>query len=286
MSNEEIVKHIQNGIDVTVNQECLWNKNQRFIKCIIKKYIGDCCKEDLEDFMQQGFIGLVKAAGKYKADCGTKFLTYAEYHIKTSLFRYNGCNNSSIHVPEYLKTRMRRLAEFKKSYAEEFHREPEPDEIQKGLNISRKSLIHLEKTIQNMRTKSLDEYVSDDGKMELIDLLASDECIEDFAGNSEYQKQLHKELEEAFTILDHTTAGMIRSAYYQGNTYEQTGKIFKCSRQAVHDRINKGFYKIIHSRYCGVLESFMWEGYHVNPYRLADYVDIDAIDNMSSEFLL
>lgn len=286
MSNEKIVKQIQQGIDVTANQERLWKNNERFVKWVIRKYIGDCCREDLEDFMQQGFIGLIYAAGKYRQGCGAKFTTYAENHIKTAIFRYNGCNTSSVHVPQYLKTRMRKLAAFKDEYREEFHREPEPEDVQEALHISRHSLCHLEKTMLNMRTKSLDEYISEDGGASLLDLLSSDEKVDALAGSSEYQRELHEELEAALSILDNKTALIIRCAYYQRNSYTKTAKIFGCSKQAVDERIKTGFYKILHSKHRKKLESFMWEGYHVDPKRLSDYVDMEEIDKMGSEFLL
>ena len=286
MSNEEIVEQIQKGIEVTANQERLWKNNERFVRWVIRKYIGDCCKEDLEDFMQQGFIGLISAAGKYRLESGAKFLTYAEKHIKTAVFRYNGCNTSSVHIPEYLKQRMRKLAAFKLKFKAAFGREPDPEEIQKALGISARSLCHLEKTLLNMRTRSLDEYISEDGGSSLFDLLSTDEKIDELAGGSEYQRELHVELEEALSLLDPQTALMIRCVYYQRNNYTRAAKIFGCSRQAVDERIKKGFYKILHSRYRERLESFMWEGYHVNSRRLSDYVDMEEIDNMGSEFLL
>lgn len=286
MSNEEIVEQIQKGIEITANQERLWENNERFVRMVIRKYIGDCCQEDLEDFMQQGFIGLVSAVGKYRPERGTKFLTYAEKYIKASIFRYNGCNTSSVHIPEYLKTRMRKLAVFKQEYRKEFQREPDPEEIQKALCISSRSLGHLEKTLLNMKTMSLDEYISDDGNNSLMDMLSAGDKIDDLVCGSEYQKDLHKELEEALSILDHKTAVMIRCAYYQRNSYARTAEIFRCSRQAVDERIKKGFYKILHSKHREKLESFMWEGFHVDPRRLSDYVDMDEIDYMCSEFLL
>lgn len=57
-------------------------------------------------------------------------------------------------------------------------------------------------------------------------------------------------------------------------------------QQAVDERIKKGFYKILHSKYRKKLKSFMWEGYRVDPRRLSDYVDIEEFDNLGSEFLL
>lgn len=286
MSNEEIVEQIQKGIEVTANQERLWKNNERFVRWVIRKYIGDCCKEDLEDFMQQGFIGLISAAGIYRPESGAKFLTYAEKHIKTAVFRYNGCNTSSVHIPEYLKMRMRKLAAFQLKYRAAFKREPDPEEIQKALGISARSLCHLEKTLLNIRTRSLDEYISEDGGSSLLDLLSTDEKIDELAGGSEYQRELHNELDAALSILDQKTALMIRCAYYQGNGYARTAKLFGCSKQAVDERIKKGFYKILHSKYRERLESFMWEGYHVDPRRLSDYVDMEKIDHMGSELLL
>lgn len=117
-------------------------------------------------------------------------------------------------------------------------------------------------------------------------MLSADEKVDELAGGSEYQKQLHEELEEALSILDDKTALMIRCAYYQRNSYTRTAEIFSCTRQAVDERIKKGFYKILHSKYRSKLESFMWEGYHVDPRRLSDYVDMEEIDDMGSGFLL
>jgi RNA polymerase sigma-B factor len=286
VSNEEIVEQIQKGIEVSANQERLWNKNRSYVVWCIKKYIGDCPKQDLEDYINEGFIGLMTAAGKYKSGHGANFITYATFHIRAALYRYNGMNTYTVKIPEYLKTRMRKLASFKQEYREKFHREPEQEEILKALGISVKSLHYMEKTLLMMSTKSLDEYVSDDGDTTLMDMLSTDERIDELAGGSEYQKELHEELEAALSILDNKTALLMRCVYYQQNSYAKTAEIFSCSTQNVYERINKGFYKILHSKHREKLESFMWEGYHVKPTRLSNYVDMEKIDNMGREFLL
>ena len=286
MTNEEIVQQIQDGVMVSVNQERLWKKNRKFVSYCIKKHIGGCEQQDYEDFMNEGFIGLVTAAMKYKAESGAKFLTFAAFHIRAALYRYNGLNTYTVRIPEYLKERMRKLVAFKQEYREEFHREPDPKEIQESLGISARSLVHLEKTLLNMQTKSFDEQISDDGDMSLMDTVATDEKIDELAGGNEYQKELHEELERALQILDEKTALMIRCAYYQKRNYTETAEIFGCTKQAVNARIKKGFYKIIHSKHREILESFMWEGYHVDPKRLSDYVDMEEVEDMSSEFLL
>jgi RNA polymerase primary sigma factor len=286
MRNEEIVEQIQQGIDVFANQERLWNKNKPYVIKCIKKYIGMCDQQDFEDFVNEGFIGLVTAASEYKSDKGVSFLTYATYHIRSALYRYNGLNTYTVKVPEYLKIRIRKLATFKKEYREKYQREPSPEEIQKALCISGKSLRHLEKTIFNMKIISLDKYISEDNDTELVDVLSTDEKIEELVIKSQYQRELHEALEEALSILDNTTAMMIRCSYYQGNCYSFTALKFGCSRQNVHERIKKGFWKIIHSNHGKKLESFLYEGYHAKSNRLSDYANMNKIDEMGSEFLL
>jgi RNA polymerase sigma-B factor len=286
VSNEEIVAKIQEGTDVSDNQERLWNKNKPYVIKCIKKYIGECPKQDMEDYINEGFIGLVTAAGKYRAGQGANFLTYATYHIRAALYSYIGTNAYTVKIPEYLKTRMRRLSSFKREYREKYQREPEQGEILEELDISVRSLRHIEKTMLMMSTKSLDEYVSEDGDTKLLDMLSTDERIEELAGGSEYQRELHEALEEVLSVLDDKTALLVRCVYYQQNSYARTAEIFSCSTQNVYERINKGFYKILHSSHREKLESFMGDGYRMNPKRLSDYVDMDKIDDMGSEFLL
>ena len=286
MSNEKIVEQIQRGINVTANQERLWANNRAYVVKCIKRYIGACDPQGFEDYVNEGFIGLVSAVRGYKAGRETKFLTYATFHIRAALYRYNSLNAYTVRIPEYLKDRMWKLAVFRQEYREEFQREPEPAEIQEALNISHHSLCHLEKTLLNMATRSLDAYISGDGDAKLIDLFSSDDKIDKLAGGSEYQKELHEALECALSILDDKTALMIRCVYYQGNSYKKTAEIFRCSRQAVAERINRGFYKILHSGHRRKLESFMWEGYHVSPWRLSGYADMDEIDKEGRELLL
>ena len=286
MTNEEIVQQIQSGIMVSVNQERLWKKNKKFVSYCIKKYIGGCEQQDYEDFMNEGFIGLITAAMRYKAETGVKFLSFASFYVRAALYRYNGLNTYTVRIPEYLKERMRKLVAFKQEYREEHHREPDPEEIQEALCISARSLVQLEKTIINLQTKSLDEYVSEDGSTSLMDMISTDERIDDLVGGSEYQKELHEELEEALKMLDEKTALMIRCAYYQNRSYNETAGIFGCTKQAVNTRIKQGFYKILHSKHREALESFMCDGYRMDPKRLSDYVDMEEVEEMSSEFLL
>ena len=90
----------------------------------------------------------------------------------------------------------------------------------------------------------------------------------------------------ALEKLDQTTAVIIREAYFNGESIGYIATVHRCSRQNIHDRINRGFYQIIHGKYCRLLETFMWDGYHVNPQRLSDYVDTEEIDSVECDLLI
>lgn len=286
MTNEEIVEKIQNGIDVSDNQERLWKQNKKFVSYCIKKYVGGCEQQDYDDFMNEGFIGLLTAAMKFNKEKGTNFLTCAGWYIRSALYKYNGTNTYTVHIPEYLKSRLKKLIEFKRKYRAEFCREPEPKEVQEALCISVHSLFYLEKTLLSMQTRSLDEYIYTEGEESLIDIISSDKQTEELFGRSEYQRQLHEELEKVLNTLDERTALMIRCIYYQNRNYTKTADIFRCTKQAVNTRVKKGFYKIVNSKYREELESFMWEGYKADIKRLEEYVDMEEVEEMSKEFLL
>lgn len=286
MTNEEIVEQIQKGIDVSDNQKRLWKQNKKFVSYCIKKYIGGCEQQDYDDFVNEGFIGLLTAAMKFNKEKGKNFLTCAGWYIRAALYKYNGTNTYTVRVPEYLKSRMKKLIEFKQKYRANFYREPEPKEIQEALCISIRSLLHLEKTLFSIQTKSLDSYVNDNSDESLIDMISTGEKMDEFINDSEYQRQLHEELEKVLNTLDKKTALMIRCIYYQRHSSAETGEIFRCTRQAVDKRVKEGFYKIITSKYRKELESFMWEGYKTDMQKINNYADMEEVEEKSKEFLL
>lgn len=282
MSNEEIVLQIQNGIDVTENQEKLWLKNKGFVNYMIKKTCG--FSEDIEDLEQQGFIGLVTAAMKYKPDNGANFITFAGYHIRSSIIRYNENCCHCVRTPTYLLSRIRKYEQMRQQYRNDKGREPTDDEYMELLHISHRSLLHLEKTMHNMRAISINMDLSQsDGETSLLDMLRSDEDIEELITYSVYNKELKKALDSSLALLDHETSAMIQSVYYQGNSMRKTAEIFGCAVQNVSDRIRAGFWKILHSSHRKALESFMWDGYQYNEYLYSEYAETEDEEN---EFLI
>lgn len=284
MSNEQIVEQIQNGADVTANQEKLWLKNRKFVLMIIKSYCG--FTDGLEDLEQQGFLGLITAAMKYCPDKGVKFITYSAYWIKQSIFRYHDNCSGSVRVPAYMKSNIRKYERYRQDYRNQNSNYPADEELCRELKMSRRSLERLERTIYNMKAVSLDAPAARNGDMDtaLIDCLKTDEILENALTYSVYRKELHRDLQKALELLDMVTRQMIYSVYYQGYSRARTAELFGCSRQNVNERIGKGFYRILHSSHRETLESYMEIGYRYKENAYSRYADLDS--EADNEFLV
>lgn len=243
MSNEEIVEQIQNGVDVTVNQERLWLKNKWIVyKLIRQKGLNDSDMED--DLAQQGFMGLINAATKYDIGGSVKFLSYAIPFINGAMFRYMGTAISPFHIPQYMRRRIRRYAEIQ-TEARVKGEELTDGQICEAIGISEDSFRSLRQTMERIRTYSLENAVpGGDEETSLLETIASDEDVEQLVINGESEKGLHKLLQTALSSLDEKTTEMIKCAYYMNFSKSSIARMMNCSQSYVGARIERGFRRI------------------------------------------
>ena len=95
-TNEELVKKIKAGEDVAGNMAKLWQQNKNFVYSIARKY-GE---SEIDDLMQEGYLGMYRAVGNYDLSAGTSFLSYAGFWIKQAIQRYHQ-ENKHIHIQVY-----------------------------------------------------------------------------------------------------------------------------------------------------------------------------------------
>jgi DNA-directed RNA polymerase specialized sigma subunit len=76
MTNEDIVKAIQNGFDVTENMQWLYQKNLPLIKIMIRPFT---LYENEEDLLQEAYFGLWEAVQRYETSENVLFMTYAGF---------------------------------------------------------------------------------------------------------------------------------------------------------------------------------------------------------------
>lgn len=243
MSNEEIVEQIQNGVDVTANQERLWLKNRGIVyKMIRQKGLKNSDMED--DLAQQGFMGLINAATKYEIGGSAKFLSYAIPFINGAMFRYMGTAISPFHIPQYMRRRIRRYAELQ-TEARAKGEELTDGQVCEIIGISEDSFRSLQQTMERIRTYSLEDAIpGGDEETSLLETIASDEDVEQLVINGESEKGLHKLLQKALSSLDKRTAEMIKCVYYMNFSKSSIARMMNCSRSYIGTRIERGFRRI------------------------------------------
>ena len=137
----ELAKRIEAGekedgdsADAERARDQLVQANLRLVISIAVKYQGH--NVPLEDLIQEGNIGLIKAASKFDYRKGFKFSTYAIWWIKQAIMRTLDNFSRSIRLPSYVVAKMNKFDAVYATLCQELQREPRRDEIAEALDLS------------------------------------------------------------------------------------------------------------------------------------------------------
>ena len=179
----ELGKTIKTGIkkDVDFAMKKLIQANLRLVVSIAKKYVGHGIL--FMDLVQEGSLGLIKAAEKFDYTKGFKFSTYATWWIKQSIVRAIANNARTIRVPVYMADKIRQLKKAMIDISFSTGKEATDEELAKALNLPEKKIKAIKKAIIP-HPLSLDVPI------------AEDLCLEDYIADEAYnspETQVEKE---------------------------------------------------------------------------------------------
>ena len=158
---KELGRQIKEGkkSQADIAKRKLVQANLRLVVSIAKKYIGQGVL--FMDLVQEGSLGLIKAAEKFDYSKNFKFSTYATWWIKQTIIRAISNNSRTIRIPVHMTDKIRK---FKRAYTTlsfELGREPTDLEIAQKLDITAKQLLTIKKSIIK-EPISLETPVTDD----------------------------------------------------------------------------------------------------------------------------
>ncbi|GAC1319156.1 MAG: hypothetical protein NVSMB25_09510 [Thermoleophilaceae bacterium] len=197
----ELAKRIEKG-DMSAKDKMI-NSNLRLVVSVARKYQGHGLS--LGDLVQEGMLGLIRAAEKFDWRRGFKFSTYATLWIRQSIQR--GLENSSrtIRLPVHIAQRERKINRAERELATKLGREPTEDEIAEAVELPVDQVIEIRKAARPLT--SLDQPIGEDGETSFGDLITSeqpaveDEVVAD-AGTSAVQQAVSRLPERERNVVE------------------------------------------------------------------------------------
>lgn len=229
-----------NGDEVAINRlvEC----NLKLVIPIAKRYHG--CGLPLLDLIQEGNLGLIKAAEKYDGSKGFRFSTYATYWIRQAISRALGDQSRTIRIPANMVELLSKVKRVSAELTLQLHRDPTDQEIAAALGVELDKV----QTVMDLAqaTSSLDVAADDDGETCIGDLIADESILTPYQS---LVKEANRQIvENVLSTLSTKEADILRMRFGIGSdramTLEEVGQHYGVTRERIRQVENKAIRKL------------------------------------------
>lgn len=251
----ELAIKIKNG-DMKA-QDRLVQANLRFVVSVAKMYQHQGLT--LGDLINEGNIGLVKAARRFDETRGFKFISYAVWWIRQGIMSAIADQSRVVRLPLNRVGDMTKLGRAYRDLEQEYERKPTTEELGKLLDISADEAAYILQI--SGRQISVDAPVSnsDESKTTLIDILHNED--QTMPDDSLMKDSLKDEIAEILSVLDVREAEVIKLSFGIGRnqkaTLEEIGDIFDLTRERIRQIKEKALRKLRNSKRSKKLKDYL-----------------------------
>ncbi|MFL2624134.1 MAG: RNA polymerase sigma factor RpoD/SigA [Flavobacteriaceae bacterium] len=249
----ELAQRIKAGDQIAL--EKLTKANLRFVVSVAKQYQNQGLT--LPDLINEGNLGLIKAAQRFDETRGFKFISYAVWWIRQSILQALAEQSRIVRLP---LNKIGSINKINKTYAflEQSHeRPPSAEEIAKELDMT---INDVKESIKNSgRHVSMDAPLVEGEDSNLYDVLRSGESPN--PDKELLHESLRTEIERALETLTPREADVIRLYFGLGNqhpmTLEEIGETFDLTRERVRQIKEKAIRRLKHTSRSKILKTYL-----------------------------
>ena len=247
-----LAKRIKRGEEEALDK--LVRSNLRFVVSVAKKYQNQGVP--LSDLINEGNLGLIRAAHKFDETKGIKFISYAVWWIRQAILQALAEQSRIVRVPLNRAGALHRIGRRSSALLHELGREPTVEEIADDLDISQQEV---ERTLAISQSHlSLDAPITPGEDHRLLDYLP-----DQYAPAPEdetYDHALKDSVESALSSLKEREAKILRLYFglddQQPMTLEEIGTLMGITRERVRQIKQKGLIRLRHASRARFLETF------------------------------
>lgn len=249
----QLAQRIRQGDQMALEKLC--KANLRFVVSVAKQYQNQGLS--LPDLINEGNLGLIKAARRFDETRGFKFISYAVWWIRQSILQALAEQARIVRLPLNQVGSLSKLNKASVKLEQKYERPPSLDEIAKELEIPEHKV---EETLRmSTRTVSMDAPIDQDEEVKLLDIFVSEDTPDTDANL--IRESLSQEIQRSLATLTEKEREIINMFYGIGVPHnyslEEIGAMFDLTRERVRQIKEKAIRRLKHSSRSKMLKSYL-----------------------------